>query len=104
PPGNRVPFWGAAGKQDQLASRRFQVLVMDTRQSTRYTNPQWTTIIEIDPANPRWWNRLPDWSRLGRWTGASAGPTGNRPFRTSQYEGKTLAELPPATQEDAPWQ
>lgn len=104
PPGNRVAFWGTASKQDALASRSFQVVVHDRTPVTRFANPEWTTLVEIDPANPRWWNRLPEWSRLGRLTGTASTPSGNHPFRTRDVNGTTFAELPPSGNGEAPWQ
>ncbi len=104
PPGNRVAFWAGGGKQDLLANRSFQVVVHGDAPVTRFANPEWSTVAQIDPANPRWWNRLPEWSRLGRLTGSANSPTGNHPFRTRDFHGTTLAELPPSSEGDAPWQ
>src|SRR5690606_17285461 len=47
PPANRVPFWGAGGRQEPLASRKFQVVVIDPRPLSRFANPQWTSVVEI---------------------------------------------------------
>ena len=100
PPGNRVGFWGAAGKQ-QLASREFQIVVFDESSDAGYKSARWQSVLEIDPANPAWWNRLPSWTRIDRW--ADSGPMGSEPFRTSTHQGRTLAEISAGSAESPAW-
>ncbi len=103
PPGNRVKFWEASAGQ-QLARRTFQVVVLDSQTTTSYVDAQWSTLLEIDPGNPKWYNRLPEWTRLGRWTNYNAGPMGSEPFRSMSHGGRALAALSPSRSNAPSWQ
>ncbi len=94
PPGNNARFWKATTGQ-QVASRTFQIVVLGEQASTSYLNATWKTQIEIDPSNPGWWNRLPDWTRLDRLANITSQPLASEPFRTSTHRGQPLAELSP---------
>lgn len=103
PPGNRVKFWEATAGQ-QLAKRNFQVVVLGGQATTTYVDAVWQTQLEIDPANPKWWNRLPEWTRLDRWANPAAGPLGSQPFRTTNHQGRALAALSPRGVDAPSWQ
>ena len=91
PPGNNARFWKPNTGQ-QVASRTFQIVVLGTQASTSYLDATWKTQIEIDPSNPSWWNRLPDWTRLDRLANITSEPLASEPFRTSTHRGQSLAE------------
>ena len=38
---------------------------------------RWTSVLEIDPTNPRWVERLPTWTQLRRIPGLNHGPLGS---------------------------
>ncbi|MGI9456809.1 MAG: hypothetical protein ACR2NU_09615, partial [Aeoliella sp.] len=103
PPGNRLQFWDGKGNE-QLAQRSFQVVVLDAERSVRTFATDWHTLVEIDPANPRWWNRLPDWARLNRWTVGGKGSMTGAPFRTSTWQGTKLAEIAASAESTPSWQ
>ena len=107
PPGNRVRFWGEK-EIAPLAQRSFQAVVLSDQPARNYsgspTGPRWKTLLEIDPTNPHWWSRLPDWTRLSRWSGSHTGPMGSAPFRTTEWHGKTLAEIVAGQNGASSWQ
>lgn len=93
PPGNRTPFWGST-EGGTLASRRFQIVVLGNTQLDSYIAAGWQTLLEIDPANPSWWNRLPEWTRLDRLHLGKTSQQVGEPFRSINLDGKAYAELP----------
>jgi hypothetical protein len=81
-----------------LAQRRIQVMVLD-RQSPAAAgeSPPPQREMEIDPANPRWWERLsklPHWRRL---RSVAKGPLGNGRLRPVSHPLGELVQLAPAT-------
>jgi hypothetical protein len=57
PPGN-VPRILTVGGAKPLAERSFQVAVVNPNAEPPAGDPSWQTVLEIDPANPGWWDRL----------------------------------------------
>lgn len=102
PPGNRSPFWGGS-EASPLATRRFQVVVLGDAPLDRYVDANWQTLLEIDPANPSWWNRLPDWTRFDRLSLGKTAQQAGEPFRSSSWQGTSLAELPRSGENNPKW-
>lgn len=103
PPGNRVKFWEATTGAP-LASRSFQVLVLDEQRTGSYVQADWQTRLELDPANPKWWQRLPEWTRLDRLTTPASGPMGSEPSAAIMLNGKSYAKLSPSKAGSPSWQ
>ncbi|MBN1851144.1 MAG: family 10 glycosylhydrolase [Pirellulales bacterium] len=60
-----------------LAKRQIQFVVLDTNRIPT-TNPEdWHFVAEIDPTNPRWWNRIPKWVQLEKLPGMPHSPLTN---------------------------
>ena len=109
------PPWSQAVRQPldwkrTIAERRVQLLVLGPqRLAGERFEREFTQVVEIDPANPRWYekfNKLPQWSltkaRLPRlWKG----PLGNDCFQTRPHASLgELAELSPnANSPDVSW-
>lgn len=104
PPGNRVRFWEAGTGGVALAERSFQVVVLAEDYQACYLDASWHTLLTIDPANPSWWDRMPEWTRIDRLANLSAGPIGSEPHRTTTVAGRTLAELTPSDVGRPTWQ
>ena len=68
-----------------LARRTVQVVVL-ARSGERAPTAEreWQQVLEIDPANPRWWSRLPRWMKLDRLPGMPQGPLGSGHAQTWQ--------------------
>lgn len=60
-----------------LAERTFQIVVWDAQRVTRADGTE-QLLHEIDPATPRWWERIPGW-RWPRRVWRSEGPLGSGP-------------------------
>ena len=109
------PPWSQAVRQPlnwkrTIAERRVQLLVLGPqRLAGERFEREFTQVVEIDPANPRWYekfNKLPQWSftkaRLPRlWKG----PLGDDCFQTRPHASLgELAELSPnASSPDVSW-
>ena len=74
PSGFAERFWAASTR---LAERTFQVVVFDPHPPAAAAGARWESVLEIDPTNPRWVERLPSWSQVGRIPGFNHGPLGN---------------------------
>ena len=61
----------------RLAERSFQVVVLDARPPAAATTARWESVLEIDPTNPRWIERLPSWTQLRRIPGLNHGALGS---------------------------
>ena len=109
------PNWSQAVRQPlnwrrAIAERRVQLLVLDPRrQPTAPGDGDFTRVVEIEPANPRWYekfNKLPQLqlsrSRLPRlWKG----PLGNDCLRSQRHPLGELAQLKPnAESPDVSWE
>ena len=62
------------------------------------------SVLEIDPASPRWWERLPEWTQVRRIPGLSQKPLGSTRATPSIPLGE-FVELPPTVADGEPnWQ
>jgi hypothetical protein len=61
----------------RLAERSFQVVVLDSRPPKTATAGRWESVLEIDPTNPRWIDKLPSWTQLRRIPGLNHGALGS---------------------------
>jgi len=78
-----------------LASRRVQVVALAPVRSVQPSATPWETVQELDPASPRWWERmtrLPSWSRLPT---LPPQPVGSGPPASRKHLGRTWSELAP---------
>lgn len=93
------------GAATPIAERSFQIVVLDPHPPTQTPNADWDAVLEIDPTNPRWVERLPSWTQFRRIPGLNGGPLGS--IRTASVEltlGR-FVELPaPAAGADPHWQ
>lgn len=77
-----------------LARRMLEFVVIDHQQSSEELGSTWSTVLEIDPANPRWWQRLPSWTKVARLPGRAAPrPLGNAALFTEQVGNQAMAAL-----------
>jgi uncharacterized lipoprotein YddW (UPF0748 family) len=94
---------GARNKS--LAQRSFQVVVLDPEPPAPATDATWQPVIDIDPANPRWWERLPDWTQIRRIPGVSPRPLGSsRAEVVDDPAGKSVRLAPTASGGEPHWQ
>jgi hypothetical protein len=94
PPGFRNRFLpGGAAKP--LAERTFQVVVLNPVRTPPAADARWQTVLDIDPANPGWWDRLPDWTQVRRIPGLSKRPLGSTRANTIVLPLGNFVELPP---------
>jgi len=88
-----------------IATRDVEFVVVDPAAKLPVLVDQWLPVLTIDPANPRWWQRLPAWAQVPRLRERNTGAVGNirlvvRPTPTGE-----LVELPPAPAGSDPyWQ
>ena len=61
-----------------IAQRHIQVVVFDPDRIKSSVTQEWTHIANIDPTNPRWWSRLPEWMRVEKLPGLPKGPLSNQ--------------------------
>jgi hypothetical protein len=90
-----------------LAERSFEVVVLDSRSSKAEAAPHWNSVLEIDPTNPRWVERLPAWTQLRRLPGLnlSHGPLGSVRPGVADLPAGRFVELPPTVPGTEPhWQ
>ncbi len=105
PPGFRERFFpGGAGAP--LVERTFQVVVLEPLPKPAATDAQWRKVVEIDPANPAWSTRVPDWTQLRRLPlGLSKRPIGSVRTSTVTLPTGVFVELPPTPPQAEPhWQ
>ena len=65
------------GAATPLAERSFQIVVLDSRPPVRDANARWDSVLEIDPTNPRWFERLPSWTQVRFIPGLNHGALGS---------------------------
>jgi hypothetical protein len=98
-----------------LVERKIQLLVLDTRRATAgsRSDSSWTQVLEIDPANPRWWeiqNKLPQLQQLRqlqlpKMNRLLKGPLGNEMQQPLAHSLGNLVQLRPNSQSpDASWE
>ncbi|MEX2027544.1 MAG: hypothetical protein WEH44_09585, partial [Pirellulaceae bacterium] len=90
PPTRFVPLPGAKA----LAARDVQLVVFDPSKRPADEAPTWRQVLEIDPVNPGWWQRLPSWTQVRRLPGFPLGPLGSSGLSTSRHPLRTLSVLP----------
>lgn len=82
--------------KDTLAQRTVQFLVLaPTPSPATDREGDLATLVEIDPANPRWWEPLARITPIPTLKGIWKGPLGNGMTGTRAHELGTLAELRP---------
>ncbi len=86
--------------------RSFQVVVLDRLPKPAAPDATWRSVLEIDPANPAWSTRLPDWTQLRRLPlGLSRRPIGDVRTSTVTLPTGVYVELPPTPPQGEPhWQ
>ncbi|NOY29158.1 MAG: family 10 glycosylhydrolase [Planctomycetes bacterium] len=88
-----------------LASREVEFVVVDPQAKLPELADQWEPVLSIDPANPRWWQRLPSWAQVSRLPRAMPGSIGNVQPVVRPGPAGDLVELPPAPPAGDPyWQ
>ncbi|MEX2093846.1 MAG: hypothetical protein WD971_14265 [Pirellulales bacterium] len=103
PPGFRERFFPGGGAP--LVVRSFQVVVLDRIPAAPATEAEWRTLLEIDPANPAWSARLPDWTQIRRLPGVSRRPIGSVRTTAVTLPLGVFVELPPTPPQGEPhWQ
>ncbi len=86
-----------------VASREIEIAVVDPEAQVAELTEEWQEVLAVDPANSRWWSRLPEWTRSHRLPGIRAGTLENvRPVIRDHPAG-TLVELPPAAHGEPAW-
>jgi len=94
---------GAAPKP--ISERCFQVVVFDPKKATAAVADSWRTLLEIDPTQPAWWKRLPDWVWLPAAKFMPKGPLGSTPAKIVDHsQGKFVELSPHAANQPAEWQ
>lgn len=85
-PGNLVP-------SKSLIQRKVQVIVLGD-QPIPVEQAEWTVVEQIDPANPKWWERLnwlPQWKVLPG--SLPRAPLGDQPLVSREFQGQQVHEL-----------
>ena len=88
-----------------LVQREVEFVVIDPSAKLSQLVDRWQPVLTIDPANPRWWQRLPTWTQVPGLREKTRASLGNiRPVVRSAPAGD-LVELPEAAQDAEPyWQ
>lgn len=94
------------GASTPLAERSFQVVVLDSRPQVADAKSDAVSVLDIDPTNPRWVERLPSWTAQVRFIpGLSRGPQGSIRAGTVNLPSGRFVELPPTAASGSPhWQ
>jgi hypothetical protein len=95
-------FAGAAA----VAERTFDIVVIDPRPAAAAAG-RWSHVLEIDPTNPGWIDRLPSWTQFRRIPGLNLnhGPLGSIRAGTVSLPAGRFIELPPtAPDAESHWQ
>lgn len=77
-----------------ILERRVQLVVIDPVQRTPPGTSEWKTTWEIDPANPKWWERMTRIPTLPKLPGLTSEPLSNGEAATLAHLGRTWVELP----------
>lgn len=78
----------------RLAEQALQVMVLDARPPTYPADGHWENVLEIDPTNPRWIERLPAWTQLRRIPGLNHGALGSMYAQVRDLPLGRFVELP----------
>jgi hypothetical protein len=101
-PSGFARVWSASTK---LAERSFQVVVLDPNPPAPATGARWESVLEIDPTNPRWVERLQDWTQVRRIPGLHHGALGSTRASAVDLPLGRFIELPStAPGADPHWQ
>ncbi len=105
----RWPHTGKAGLglRQPVAERKIQLLVLGPAASpdTSGEVEPLTRIVEIDPANPKWWEKFAKLPQLPRLPRLWKGPLGNGRIQTVEHSLGEVARLAPNPQAgDASWE
>lgn len=76
-----------------LATRKVQLVVVAPVKTIAPPSTQWQSMLEFDPASPKWWERmarLPNWARLP----TVPRPVESGPAGTRMHLGRAWLELP----------
>ncbi len=96
------------GWRQTVAERRVQMVAVTSqrsRASASDTEPALTTVVEVDPANPAWFERFAKLPQLPGVPRLWKGPLGNGSQEPWQHELGTLARLRPSPLEsDVSWE
>ena len=87
-----------------IAERSFEIAVLDSKSPTSGTGGQWEPVLEIDPTNPNWIERLPKWTQFRRIPGFNHGPLGSVRTTVVNLPLGRFVELPAASEDESPWQ
>jgi hypothetical protein len=79
-----------------LLSRKVQLVVVAPVKTLNHQPPAWKSVLEFDPATPKWWERMTRLPSSLRLPTLPAQPVGSGPPRTRQHLGRTWVELAPA--------
>jgi len=92
---------------EPIAERRIQVLVLDSQApaASEGTAAAWQMIEEIDPANPKWWERFAKLPHLGRFPRLWKGPLGSGNSQVREHSlGRLVALSPSGKPDDVAWE
>ena len=88
-----------------LAEQSFELVVLDPRPPSTSAAGSWERVLEIDPTNPRWVERLPSWTQFNRIPGLNHGPLGSIRAAAVDLPLGRFIELPPTAVGSEPhWQ
>jgi hypothetical protein len=88
-----------------FATREIDFVVIDPAAKLPALVDKWVSVLEIDPGNPGWWQRLPTWAQVSRLTGKPPGTLGNVRLLARPGDTSGLVELAPSANTDDPaWQ
>jgi hypothetical protein len=85
-------FWASSTR---LAERSFQVVVLDTHAPEPAADARWESVLEIDPTNPRWVDRLPIWTQIQHIPGLNRNTLGSGHTVAVDLPLGRFVELPP---------
>ena len=80
-----------------ISERRVQVVVVDPALPIGRETTAWQTALELDPAHPRWWEKMIRIPSIGKIPGVGQQTYGNAPAATRFHLDRTLVELAPDT-------
>ncbi len=81
--------------QKQVLSRKIQVVAVDDQRPPGRSDASWRTVMEIDPANPKWWERLGRWPHLKLIPSTTIGPLDNQRSEQWEHHGRKVTSLQP---------
>ena len=94
------------GHRQVVAERKVQIVVISPDPPTGpATGGQWSRVVEIDPAAPKWWERFSKLPQLPRLPRLGKGPLSNGNLQSLQHPLGQLAQLrSPANSRDTAWE